>query len=73
VVVDLTAAVLRGEYAVENHYSGDHLVKTRVVDLRDDERHVSTTGFLPAVLLAWKRSRRVERRTVDFGCRRELW
>lgn len=68
VVVDAVAALLRGEYVVEEHYRGDALVKTTVRDLVDDGREVTTTGSLFALLPILRCVDRVERRTIDFGC-----
>ncbi len=47
-VVDAVAAVLRGEYEVENHYRGRHLAKTMVNDVAhpSHKRTASTTGSL---------------------------
>lgn len=69
VVVDATAAVLRGEYEVEHHYKGDRLVKTRIIDTADPEgeRTLSTTGTLISSWLPSRRTKRVERRKIDYG------
>lgn len=67
VVVDALAAILRGEYVIEEHWRGARLVKVHIIDTADgDERLLSTTGSV----LSWlpsRRPNRVERRTVSFG------
>ena len=67
VVVDAVAAVLRGEYVIEEHWRGEHLKKVHIIDVAgNDERMMSTTGSL----FAWLPSRRpwkVERRVVSYG------
>lgn len=69
VVVDAVAALLRGEYEVQEHYRGTRLVKTSVHDTLLGRRHVSTSGSLLSLLPFLGRVDRVERRTVDFRCR----
>jgi hypothetical protein len=67
VVVDAVAALLRGEYEVQEHYRGEHLVKTSVHDTLLGGEHVSTSGSLLG-LLPFRKIDRIERRTVDFRC-----
>lgn len=66
VVIDAVAAILRGEYLIEEHWRGERLIKVRLIDKAgSDERHLSTTGSL----LGWLPSRRpdrIERRVVSF-------
>ncbi len=71
VVVDVLAAVMRGEYAVEEHYRGKHWVKTRIVDVADPEqhRHLGTSGSLLWSWLPWPGAKRVEQKRLDFGLR----
>jgi hypothetical protein len=65
-VVDVVAAAIRGEYEVEQHYRGDRLIKTRIVDVAADHpRVVSTTGSLLG-LLPWFGKKRVESRRLDY-------
>lgn len=66
VVVDTVAAVLRGQYEVEETYKGDRLVKSRVID-RHDGRTISTTGVLLWPLIP-QRSRRLEPRRLEYAC-----
>ena len=67
VVADVVAAALRGEYEVEVHYRGDHVVKTRLLDVRvvGRERDLGSTGLL----FGWLRRGpiRVERKRLDYG------
>jgi hypothetical protein len=67
VVADVVAAALRGEYEVECHFRGDHLVKTRLIDVRvpGAPRDLGTTGSL----FGWLRPgpSRVERQRLDYG------
>ena len=71
VVVDLVAAALKGEYEVENHWRGERLTKTRVVDVADraGRRVVSSTGSLFG-WLPWSGRKRVEVHRLDFGAGR---
>jgi hypothetical protein len=70
VVIDVVAAVMRGEYEVESHFRGKRLVKTRIVDVADRERprHLGTTssffGWLPR-----PGQKRVEVQRLDYGVR----
>lgn len=67
VVVDALAGVLAGDYEVESHYRGAHLVKTRIVDVSGDQRRVlSTTGVMTA-LIPFLGKKRIEATKVDFG------
>ncbi len=71
-VVDMVAAVLRGELEVEDTYRGRWLVKTRIIDVADPAglRVLATTGSL----LSWlprPGARRVERRRIFWGVRPE--
>jgi hypothetical protein len=68
VVVDATAAILRGEYVVEEHYRGDKLMKTKVRDVVESGRTVTETGSLLALLPLLRRMDRVERRSIGFDC-----
>jgi hypothetical protein len=68
VAVDATAAVLRGEYVVEEHYRGDKLLKTRVRDVVEKGRTVAESGSPLALLPFFRRTDRVERRSIDFEC-----
>jgi hypothetical protein len=69
VVVDLIAAVLSGEYEVENRYRGRWFVRTRIVDVAvpGSERVVSQTGSLITSWLPWPGASRIERRRLDYG------
>jgi len=68
VVVDATAAVLRGEYEVEVHYRGNRLVRSRVIDTAGTQHHtVGESGTLLSCWLPSLRPRRVERRRLDYG------
>jgi hypothetical protein len=70
VVIDVVAAVIRGEYEVENHFRGKRLIKTRIVDVADRERPrdlgstSSLFGWLP-----WSSPKRVEAQRLDYGPR----
>ncbi|HZD02418.1 MAG TPA: hypothetical protein VFA46_20170 [Actinomycetes bacterium] len=69
-VVDLVAAVLRGELEVEDTYRGRWLVKTRIIDVAGPAgpRVLVTTGSL----LGWlprPGARQVERRRISWGVR----
>jgi hypothetical protein len=70
VVIDVVAAVMRGEYEVENHFRGKRLIKTRIVDVADRKRprDLGTTsslfGWLP-----WHGPKRVEAQRLDYGPR----
>lgn len=65
-VVDAVAAILRGEYVIEEHWRGDRLTKVRIIDTAGGEEEVlSTTGSL-FFWLPSRRPRRVERRMVSF-------
>lgn len=70
VVIDVVAAVLRGQYQVENHYRGKRLTTTRIVDVADPERprEIGTTGSLFG-WLPWPGEERVEVQRVDYGLR----
>ncbi len=68
VVADTVAAVLRGEYVVEDHYRGDRLVKTVVRDVADRGRSVLTIGSPMALLPFFARAGRIDRRSTDFDC-----
>jgi hypothetical protein len=68
VVVDAVAAVLRGEYEVEDHYRGDKFVKTTVRDLVDAGQTVTIMGSILSLLPFFGRVDRVERRSVSFDC-----
>jgi hypothetical protein len=70
VVIDVVAAVMRGEYEVESHFRGKRLVKTRIVDVADRERprHLGTTSSL----FGWvprPGQKRVEVQRLDYGVR----
>ena len=73
VVVDLVAAVLRGEYVVETRYKRDRPVQARILDMIDPEapRLVSTTGTLLSSWLPWPRVTRTEQRRLSYGTREE--
>ena len=68
VVIDAVAAILRGEYEVEEVRKRGRLVKSRLID-RSDGRVLSVTGGLFAWLLPG-RSEVGPRGRLDFGCRR---
>jgi hypothetical protein len=72
VAVDAIAEILCGEYTIEDHYRGRRLVKTRVIDVADraGERVTDTIGT-PLALIPWLGPKRVERRRIDFGARRD--
>lgn len=67
IVSDVVAAALRGEYEVEQHYRGERLIKTRIVDVARPEspRDLGTTGSL----FGWLRPgpSRVDRKRLDYG------
>lgn len=68
--VDAVAAILRGDYVVEDTYRGRRLVKTRIIDVGDPEgpHWITETGSL----FAWiptPGTKRVERRRIGFGAR----
>jgi hypothetical protein len=67
VTVDVVAAVLRGEYAVEETYKGKHVVRTKVID-RVDGRVVFTTGLLLWQLIP-RRSVRRGPLHLSYACR----
>lgn len=67
VAVDAVAAVLRGEYEVEEVRRRGRLVKSRLID-RADGRVLGVTGGLFAWLLPG-RSVTGPRQRLDFGCR----
>lgn len=67
VVVDAVAAILRGEYEIEEVRKRGRLVKTRLID-RSDGRVLSVTGGLFAWLLPG-RAAVSPRESLDFGCR----
>jgi hypothetical protein len=67
VVADCVAAILRGEYEVQDGYWGWRLVRSSVVDVASG-RVVSETGGLLGLLLP-RRMTTVRRRRVDYGCR----
>lgn len=71
VTVDAIAEILGGEYAIEDHYRGKRLIKTRIIDVADPagERIMETIGT-PLALIPWPGPKRVERRRVDFGAHR---
>lgn len=60
VTVDAVAAVLRGEYVVEEHYRGDRLVKTTLRDSVDAGRTVTIMGSILSLLPFVRRTDRVE-------------
>ncbi|MBN9609850.1 MAG: hypothetical protein J0I11_11110 [Actinobacteria bacterium] len=68
VVVDVVAAVLRGEYEVERVHRGRRLIRTRVRDAVRDGSVVSETVSLPGWLPLGRSSTQVQR--IDFGVRR---
>ncbi len=70
-VVDAIAALLRGDYEVQDTYLGRLLVKTRVVDVAEPgaPRILSTT-VTPLSPLALLTSSRVRPRRVSFGVQR---
>ncbi len=69
VVIDVVAAVLRGQYQVESHYRGKRLTTTRIVDVADERpREIGTTGSLFG-WLPWPGEKRVEVQRVDYGLR----
>jgi len=70
-LVDAVAALLPGEYEVQDSYLGRLLVKTRVVDVANPSvpRVISTIGTLLLPLSAFEPTR-VRRRRVSFGVQR---
>lgn len=67
VAVDAVAAILRGDYEVEDTYRGQRLVKTRVIDVGDPDGPRAITET--ASLFGWIPSpgaKRVERRRIGF-------
>jgi hypothetical protein len=71
VVVDVAHSVLRGAYAVENHYRGNLLVRMKIIDTADPNgpRVVEDQGSLLTAWIPWPRMSRIELRRVDFGLR----
>ena len=69
-VVDLTAAVLRGQYEVETTYRGSRPIKTRIIDTAGDRpgRLVSESGTFGSWLPS-ARPTRVTRQRLDYGTR----
>ncbi len=68
IVVDATAAVLRGEYEVESIYRGNRLLRSRIIDVADAQQTtVGESGTLVSSWLPGLRPRRVERRRLDYG------
>ena len=61
-VVDVTAAALRGDYVVEDHYRGSHWVKNRIVDMADPDRPqlISEMGIVLWSWVPWRGAKRVK-------------
>jgi hypothetical protein len=69
-VADAVAAVMCGEFEVQDTWRGRWLARSRIVDVADPAgvRVLSTTGSL-AGCLPWPGRKRVERRRLSFGVR----
>jgi hypothetical protein len=70
-VVDAIAALLRGDYEVQDTYLGRLLVKTRVVDVAEPSApRILSTTVTPLSPLALLKSSRERPRRVSFGVQR---
>ena len=67
-VLTRVAALLRARYQSDDYYWGSRLLRTVVVD-RTTGKRIGSTRSLLGRLPSPHRHLRVERRTLDFGCR----